>query len=287
MRRAKKRSNAALREFLVGMQKSQAQLSEDARNLTSALKGDSKKQGDWGEFVLERTLEASGLVKDREFSLQSSYGGQRPDAVIHLPGNRHIIVDAKVSLTAYERSVSATEEEDRRQAIKEHLLSVKKHVDELSSKDYESIEQISSPDFVLMFIPIEPAFGAALAEDPELYQFAFDRKIILVTSSTLMATIKTVANLWKLEKQNKHAGDIAKRAGLLFDKFAGFLENMEEIGKALGKATEAQTRAMGQLSSGPGNLVGQAEKLRGMGIKAKKDLPPSLLGEAADEPEQT
>ena len=279
--------HAALREFLVGMQKSQAQLSEDARNLTSALKGDSKKQGDWGEFVLERTLEASGLVKDREFSLQSSYEGQRPDAVIHLPGNRHIIVDAKVSLTAYERSVSATEEEDSRQAIKEHLLSVKKHVDELSSKDYESIEQISSPDFVLMFIPIEPAFGAALAEDPELYQFAFDRKIILVTSSTLMATIKTVANLWKLEKQNKHAGDIAKRAGLLFDKFAGFVENMEEIGKALGKATEAQARAMGQLSSGPGNLVGQAEKLRGMGIKAKKELPPSLLGEAADEPEQT
>jgi len=271
--------HAALREFLTSMQQSQAQLSQDAKNLTSALKGDSKKQGDWGEFVLERTLEASGLIKNQEFSLQSSYEGQRPDAVIHLPENRHIIVDAKVSLTAYERAISTQNEEDRSVALKEHLVSVKKHVDELSKKDYSSIEQISSPDFVLMFIPIEPAFGAAIVEDPELYQFAFDRKIILVTSSTLMATIKTVANLWKLEKQNKHASDIAKRAGLLYDKFAGFAENMEDIGKALNKACEAQSKAIGQLSSGPGNLVGQVEKLRAMGIRTKKNLPTSLLGE--------
>ncbi|MEK9773151.1 MAG: DNA recombination protein RmuC [Opitutae bacterium] len=268
--------HVALREFVSGLQHAQTQLSEDARNLTRALKGDSKKQGDWGEFILERALEASGLTKDQEFSMQSSYDGKRPDAIIHLPGNRQLIIDAKVSLTAYERSISAETEEERKQALKEHLQSVRKHIDELSAKDYSSIEELTSPDFTLLFIPIEPAFGMALTEDPELYQYAFDRKIALITASTLMATIKTVSNLWKLEKQNKHAQDIAKRAGLLFDKFAGFLGNLEEVGKSLGKAMGAHERAVGQLSTGPGNLVGQAEKLKSMGIRTKKDIPASF-----------
>ena len=263
----------ALREFVSGLQHAQTQLSEDARNLTRALKGDSKKQGDWGEFILERALEASGLTKGQEFSMQSSYDGKRPDAIIHLPGNRQLIIDAKVSLTAYERSISAESEEARKQALKEHLQSVRKHIDELSTKDYSSIEELTSPDFTLLVIPIEPAFGTALSEDPELYQYAFDRKIALITASTLMATIKTVSNLWKLEKQNKHAQDIAKRAGLLFDKFTGFLGNLEDVGKSLTKAMGAHERAVGQLSSGPGNLVGQAEKLKSMGIRTKKDIP--------------
>ena len=206
--------------------------------------------------------------------MQSSFDGKRPDAIIHLPGDRQLIIDAKVSLTAYERSVGADSEEERKKALKEHLLSVRKHIDELSGKDYSSIEELTCPDFTLMFIPIEPAFGAALSEDPELYQYAFDRKIALITASTLMATIKTVSNLWKLEKQNKHAQDIAKRAGLLFDKFTGFLGNLEEAGRFLNKAIGAHERAVGQLSTGPGNLIGQAQKLKAMGIRTKKEIPP-------------
>ena len=270
---------ASLKEFLGNLQQAQAQLSEDARNLTTALKGDSKKQGDWGEFILERTLEASGLVKGLEFSMQESFDRQRPDAIIRLPEDRAIVVDAKVSLTAYERSIGTDDEDLKKQALKEHLQSLKKHVDELSDKDYSAIEEINTPDFVLLFIPIEPAFGAALTLDPDLYQYAFDRKIVLVTSSTLMATIKTVANLWKLEKQNKHAHDIARRAGLLYDKFVGFLTSIEDVGKALGKASEAHDKAVSQLSTGPGNLVGQVEKLKAMGIRTKKELPQSFSRE--------
>ena len=270
---------ASLKEFMGHLQQAQAQLSEDARNLTTALKGDSKKQGDWGEFILERTLEASGLIKGLEFSMQESFDRQRPDAIIRLPEDRAIVVDAKVSLTAYERSIGTDDEDLKKQALKEHLQSLKKHVDELSEKDYSAIEEINTPDFVLLFIPIEPAFGAALTLDPDLYQYAFDRKIVLVTSSTLMATIKTVANLWKLEKQNKHAHDIARRAGLLYDKFVGFLSSMEDVGKALGKASEAHDKAFSQLSTGPGNLVGQVEKLKAMGIRTKKELPQSFSRE--------
>jgi DNA recombination protein RmuC len=270
---------ASLKEFLGNLQQAQTQLSEDARNLTTALKGDSKKQGDWGEFILERTLEASGLIKGLEFSMQESFDRQRPDAIIRLPEDRAIVVDAKVSLTAYERSIGTDDEDLKKQALKEHLQSLKKHVDELSDKDYSAIEEINTPDFVLLFIPIEPAFGAALTLDPDLYQYAFDRKIVLVTSSTLMATIKTVANLWKLEKQNKHAHDIARRAGLLYDKFVGFLSSIDDIGKALGKATDAHEKAFSQLSTGPGNLVGQVEKLKAMGIRTKKELPQSFSRE--------
>ena len=275
--------HASLKEFLGNLQQAQAKLSEDARNLTTALKGDSKKQGDWGEFILERTLEASGLVKGLEFSMQESFDRQRPDAIIRLPEDRAIVVDSKVSLTAYERSISTDDENLKKQALKEHLQSLKKHVDELSEKDYSAIEQINAPDFVLLFIPIEPAFGAALTQDPDLYQYAFERKIVLVTSSTLMATIKTVANLWKLEKQNKHAHDIARRAGLLYDKFVGFLTSIEDIGKALGKATDAHEKAFSQLSSGSGNLVGQIEKLKAMGIRTKKGLPATFTKQR-DEP---
>ena len=278
---------ASLKEFLGNLQQAQAKLSEDARNLTTALKGDSKKQGDWGEFILERTLEASGLIKGLEFSMQESFDRQRPDAIIRLPEDRAIVVDAKVSLTAYERSIGTDDEDLKKQALKEHLQSLKKHVDELSDKDYSAIEEINTPDFVLLFIPIEPAFGAALTLDPDLYQYAFDRKIVLVTSSTLMATIKTVANLWKLEKQNKHAHDIARRAGLLYDKFVGFLSSMEDVGKALGKASEAHDKAVSQLSTGPGNLVGQVEKLKAMGIRTKKELPQSFSRELETNQEES
>ena len=268
--------HASMKEFLGNLQNAQTKLSEEARNLTTALKGDSKKQGDWGEFILERTLEASGLEKGREFSMQETFDRQRPDAIIRLPEDRAIVVDAKVSLTAYERFISLTDEEERQKALKEHLQSVKKHIDELSEKDYPAIEKINTPDFVLLFVPVEPAFGEALRADPNLYQYAFEKKIVLVTSTTLMATIKTVANLWKLEKQNKHARDVAKRAGLLYDKFVNFLESMDEIGKALNKASSAHQTAVERLSTGSGHLVGQVEKLRKMGIQTKKELPSSF-----------
>ena len=263
--------HASLKEFLKNLQVTQNKLSQEAQNLTTALKGDTKKQGDWGEFILERTLEASGLVKGVEFSMQQSFDHKRPDAIIHLPENKSIIVDSKVSLTAYERYISSENDEHQRQSIKEHLISVKKHVDELSKKDYSSIEQINSPDFVLLFIPIEPAFGLALREDKELYQYAFDRKIVLVTSTTLMATIKTVANLWKLEKQNKNANDIANRAGLLYDKFVGFIKNLDEIGDSLQKANAAHEKAIRKLSVGSGNLLGQVSKLQKLGVRTEEN----------------
>ena len=263
--------HASLKEFLKNLQVTQNKLSQEAQNLTTALKGDTKKQGDWGEFILERTLEASGLVKGVEFSMQQSFDHKRPDAIIYLPENKSIIVDSKVSLTAYERYISSENDEHQRQSIKEHLISVKKHVDELSKKDYSSIEQINSPDFVLLFIPIEPAFGLALREDKELDQYAFDRKIVLVTSTTLMATIKTVANLWKLEKQNKNANDIANRAGLLYDKFVGFIKNLDEIGDSLQKANAAHEKAIRKLSVGSGNLLGQVSKLQKLGVRAEEN----------------
>lgn len=263
--------HASLKEFLKNLQVTQNKLSQEAQNLTTALKGDTKKQGDWGEFILERTLEASGLVKGVEFSMQQSFDHKRPDAIIYLPENKSIIVDSKVSLTAYERYISSENDEHQRQSIKEHLISVKKHVDELSKKDYSSIEQINCPDFVLLFIPIEPAFGLALREDKELYQYAFDRKIVLVTSTTLMATIKTVANLWKLEKQNKNANDIANRAGLLYDKFVGFIKNLDEIGDSLQKANAAHEKAIRKLSVGSGNLLGQVSKLQKLGVRTEEN----------------
>ena len=263
--------HASLKEFLKNLQITQDKLSQEANNLTNAHKGNEKKQGDWGEFILERTLEASGLVKGVEFSMQQSFDRKRPDAIIHLPDNKSIIVDSKVSLTAYERFISSDNEETKRQSIKDHLISVKKHVDELSKKDYSSIDEVNSPDFVILFIPIEPAFGLALKEDRGLYQYAFDRKIVLVTSTTLMATIKTVANLWKLEKQNKNANDIAQRAGLLYDKFVGFIKNLEEIGDSLQKAKSAHEKAIRKISEGPGNLIGQVTKLQKLGVRTEKD----------------
>ena len=218
--------------------------------------------------------------------MQETFDRQRPDAIIHLPEERAIVIDSKVSLTAYERSISLEEENLREEARKDHLQSVKKHVNELSEKDYSAIERINAPDFVLLFVPVEPAFGAALKEDPNLYQYAFDRKIVLVTSTTLMATIKTVANLWKLEKQNKHANEIARQAGNLYDKFAGFLGNMEDIGKALQKANEAHQKGIGQLTTGSGNLIGRVLKLRELGIRSKKDLPASFIEKVTEQTEQ-
>ena len=282
------KERAALREHLEMIVKSQTQLSEDAENLANALKGDSKKQGDWGEFILERTLEASGLEKGREFTMQETFDRQRPDAIIRLPENRQIIVDSKVSLTAYERWCSAEEEVGAENALKEHLRSVRNHIDELEAKDYQSIEGITSLDYVLMFFPIEPAFGAAMRADSELYDYAFRKGIVPVTTSTLMATIRTVANVWRLEKQNLNARKIAEKAGALHDKFANFLKDVESVGKAIGKASEAHQAAINKLSEGRGNILRRTEELKKLGIASKKEIPATFQAALeGNEPELT
>jgi len=267
------RERAALREHLEMIVKAQTQLSGDAENLANALKGDSKKQGDWGELILERTLEASGLEKGREFTMQETFDRQRPDAIIRLPEDRQIIVDSKMSLTAYERWCSLDEGVDRDTALKEHLRSVRNHIDELAAKDYQSIEGITSLDYVLMFFPIEPAFGTAIRADSELYEYAFRKGIVPVTTSTLMATIRTVANVWRLEKQNLNAKTIAEKAGALYDKFANFLKDVEDVGKALAKASGAHEAALNKLSEGKGNILRRTEELKKLGIASKKEIP--------------
>ena len=265
--------HASLKEFLGNLQQAQSQLSEDARNLTTALKGDSKKQGDWGEFILERTLEASGLVKGQEFTMQETFDRQRPDAIIKLPDNRQIIVDAKVSLTAYERYCAQEDDDERNSSLKEHVMSLRNHVDQLAEKDYPAIEGLNTPDFVLLFVPIEPAFGAALKADPGLYEYAFRRRIVLVTSTTLMATLRAVENVWRIEKQNLNAEQIAKKAGDLYDKFVGFINDLESVGKAIEKADNSYQKAVNKLHTGHGNLLNRTEALKKLGIKAKKELP--------------
>ena len=266
-------ARATLLERLKSMQTDQARLSEDAQNLTDALKGNSKQQGDWGEIMLARTLEVAGLEEGRDFSLQETFDRQRPDAIIKLPDNRQIIVDAKVSLTAYERYCAQEDDDERNSSLKEHVMSLRNHVDQLAEKDYPAIEGLNTPDFVLLFVPIEPAFGAALKADPGLYEYAFRRRIVLVTSTTLMATLRAVENVWRIEKQNLNAEQIAKKAGDLYDKFVGFINDLESVGKAIEKADNSYQKAVNKLHTGHGNLLNRTEALKKLGIKAKKELP--------------
>ena len=272
--------HSALKEQLLGLKDLNQQMTKEATNLTRALKGDSKMQGNWGELVLERVLEKSGLEKDREYFVQQSFtlpDGSRvlPDVVLHLPDQKKMIIDSKVSLTDYERFVNA-EDEDKSLFLKAHVNSIRKHVDQLSEKNYQDLYDIESPDFVLMFIPIEPAFAVVVNEDNSIYNRAFEKNIVIVTPSTLLATLRTIDSMWNNEKQQQNAIEIARQAGNLYDKFCGFLDNMNDIGKALQKATEAHEKGYGQLSKGSGNLVGRVEKLRDLGIQSKKELPVSF-----------
>ncbi|RZK15093.1 MAG: DNA recombination protein RmuC, partial [Pedobacter sp.] len=211
-------------------------IQEDANNLTKALKGDNKRQGNWGEVILEKVLERSGLVRDQEYRIQASHisaEGSRyqPDVVIDLPDDKHLVVDAKVSLVAYERSVSAETEEEREGYVKAHLASIKNHIQELSSKNYQDLYKINSPDFVLLFVPIESSFSIAVQKDAELFNFAWDRRVVIVSPSTLLATLRTIASMWKQERQNRNVMEIARLSGAMYDKFVGFVADMENIGK--------------------------------------------------------
>jgi DNA recombination protein RmuC len=280
--------HAALRQQIVSLSEMNAQMSKETINLTKALKGDSKMQGNWGELVLERVLEKSGLEKGREYEVQQAFTtaeGTRilPDVIINLPDGKKMIVDSKVSLTAYEKYVN--EEDDVQQSIhlKEHVNSVKRHVEQLSDKRYQDIYQMESPDFVLLFIPIEPAFALALQEDLTLYNKAFEKNIVIVTPSTLLATLRTIDSMWTNQKQQENAIEIARQAGALYDKFEGFVSDLIKIGKKMDEAKVEYSSAMNKLTEGKGNLVTSAEKLKKMGAKAKKALPEAILKRAEND----
>jgi DNA recombination protein RmuC len=258
------------------------QIQEDANNLTRALKGDNKKQGNWGEVILERILERSGLVKDREYRIQASLtsaAGTRlqPDILIDLPDEKHIVIDSKVSLIAYERLVAAEIEEDRELHLKQHISSIKAHIQDLSGKNYHDLYLINSPDFVLLFIPIESSFGIAVQKDAELFNFAWDRKVVIVSPSTLLATLKTIASIWKQERQNRNVQEIARLSGSLYDKFVGFLADMDSIGKNIRQSQEAYDKAINKLSTGTGNLSHTAEKIKRLGAKTNKQIESKFL----------
>ena len=281
--------HSALKEQLLGLKDLNQQMTKEATNLTKALKGDSKMQGNWGELVLERVLEKSGLEKDREYFVQQSFtleDGSRvmPDVVLHLPDNKKMIIDSKVSITDYNRYINA-EDEDKAMYLKAHLNSIKKHVEQLSAKNYQDLYDIESPDFVLMFIPIEPAFAVAINEDNTLYNKAFEKNIVIVTPSTLLATLRTIDTMWNNEKQQRNAIEIARQAGALYDKFEGLVKDLTGVGKKIDAAKSDYSAAMNKLVEGRGNLVTSVEKLKKMGAKAKKALPEAILKRAEEDTE--
>lgn len=279
--------HAALRQQIFGLQQVHAKMSEETLNLTKALKGDNKMQGNWGEMILESVLEKSGLEKGREYETQQSYttdNGNRlqPDVVIYLPDNRHLVVDSKVSLVAYEKYINATEKQEQHRYLQEHLISIKRHIDGLSDKNYFELYNGTSPDFVLLFIPIETAFAIATNTDNSLYTKAFEKNIVIVTPSTLLATLRTVETIWKQQKQQENAYEIARQAGLLHDKFVGLIHDLTRIGKKLDETKNEYDSAFNKLSEGKGNLITSVQKLKDMGAKAKKSIDSQIIDKALD-----
>lgn len=267
------------------------QISEDTINLTNALKGSSKTQGDWGQMILENILEQSGLVKDREYFIQEYLKDEdgnylkneegkkmQPDIIVAYPDNRKIIIDSKVSLTAYTSYTGTDDKDEQQKALKDHLKSIRRHVDDLNSKSYQDLA--ASMDYVMMFIPNEPAFLLALQSDNTLWQYAFKKKIILISPTNLIAALMLIENLWKREYQSQNAQAIADRGTALYDKFVGFVDNLTDVGTHIAKTQKSYDAAFGQLKEGSGNLIGQAEKLKKLGVKSKKSLPTNLLTEA-------
>ena len=278
---------AALGEQLRNLQELNKVMSEEASNLTRALKGDTKQQGAWGEFILESILEKSGLEKGREFVIQETIKNEegsrrRPDVIINLPDNKSMIIDSKVSLKAYEAYSSSDNDETRKTALAAHVSSVKKHIKELSPKEYQNLYALESLDFVLMFIPIEPAFALAVQNEPNIFNDAFDKNIVIVSPSTLLATLRTIASIWKQEKQNRNALEIARQSGALYDKFVGFVEDLINIGKRIDSTKESYSDAMRKLYEGSGNLISRIENIKQLGAKSTKNLPNSLLDRADD-----
>ena len=280
--------HAALRQQIIGLREMNEQMSKETLNLTKALKGDSKMQGNWGELVLERVLEKSGLEKDREYFVQQSHiseDGSRvfPDVIINLPDGKKMIIDSKVTLTAYERFTNEEDETQKNQYLKEHVVSINRHVEQLGNKNYQDLYQMESPDFVLLLTPIESAFAVALNVDTTLYNKAFEKNIVIVTPSTLLATLRTIDSMWANQKQQENALEIARQAGALYDKFEGFVGDLIKIGKKMDEAKIEYGAAMNKLTEGKGNLITSVEKLKKMGAKAKKSLPDSVLKRAEND----
>lgn len=264
------------------------QMSQDAINLTRALKGDSKKRGNWGEVILERVLEESGLKNGREYETQGSFRDENnklfyPDVVVHLPDNKDVVIDSKVSLIAYERYSSSEDEDERQKALDEHLASIRAHVNGLQEKNYDKLLGVNSLDMVLMFVPVEPALMLAFEHDEKLFLDAFKNRIYLVSPSTLTLNLQIIHNVWRNEYQNQNARKIAKSAGDMYDKFVGFVEALEDIGDKLGKAQESYNKAHKRLTDGRGNLVGRAEAMRKLGLETTKQLPGELIDSSDDE----
>lgn len=277
--------HAALRQQILGLREMNEQMSKETLNLTKALKGDSKMQGNWGELILERVLEKSGLEKGREYEVQQSFTNEEgsrvfPDVVINLPDGKKMVVDSKVSLVAYEKFINEEDETLRTTFLREHVSSIRRHVEQLGAKNYHDLYQIESPDFVLLFIPMEPAFAIALNEDATLYNKAFEKNIVIVTPSTLLATLRTIDSMWSNQKQQENAFEIARQAGSLYDKFEGFVNDLVKIGKKMDEAKTEYQGAMNKLFDGKGNLISSIEKLKKMGAKAKKSLPENIIKRA-------
>ena len=276
------RERFSLAKELKNLQDLNTKISNDAINLTNALKGESKTQGTWGEVILERVLEKSGLQKGREYEVQvalrDEQGRKRqPDVVVHLPEGKNIIIDAKVSLTAYERYCSAEEDPERQEALRQHVQSLRRHLRGLGEKDYQRLEGTYTLDFVLLFVPVEAAFSLAVQYDGEIFSDGFEKNIVIVSPTTLLATLRTIQNIWRYENQNRNAQEIANRAGALYDKFVGFVSDIETIGSRIDSAQTAYTDAYKKLTSGKGNLVKRAEGMRELGVKVSKKLPRNLV----------
>lgn len=280
------KTESAERNSLKGMvrelMEQSLRIKDEANNLTRALKGDSKKQGNWGEVILERVLERSGLTKDREYRLQAAMIGEdgkrlQPDAVIDLPDDKHLIIDSKVSLVAYEQWVNVDNDEERERLAKLHVQSIENHVKSLSAKNYQDLYQVNSPDFVLLFMPIESAFSMSISYKADLFSDAWDRRVVIVSPSTLLATLRTIASVWKQERQTRNVLEIANEAGALYDKFVGFLQDLDKVGDQLNRAVRSHEEATKKLGTGAGNVIKRVEKLRTLGAKASKQIESGKL----------
>lgn len=285
------KTEAAERNILQGVIKELMEQSrgikDEANSLSRALRGDSKKQGNWGEVILERVLERSGLVKDQEYNLQTSLldeDGRRlqPDAIINLPGEKHLVIDSKVSLVAYERWVNSTDPAEKDAFARQHIISVENHIKGLSSKNYQELYRINSPDFVLLFMPMESAFSMSVTYKQELFSEAWDRRVVIVSPSTLLATLRTIASVWKQERQTRNVLEIAREAGSLYDKFVGFLQDMDRVGLQLENAQKTHDEAKKKLTTGSGNIIRRIEKLKKLGAKASKQIDPDHLDLSQD-----
>jgi DNA recombination protein RmuC len=275
------KERSALAQQVKQLMELNQQLSSDAHNLTNALKGQAKTQGNWGEFILERVLENAGLIKGNHYKTQESHtreDGSRaqPDVIIYLPEGKHLVIDSKVSIVAYNDYANSDDEAMKNAALKRHIESIKTHIAQLSSKNYHDLYQLKSLDFVIMFIPIEPAFMLAVTQDSGIWQQAWTKNVLLVSPSTLLFVVRTISHLWRQEQQTQNAQDIAKRGGQLYDKLVGFVADLEEVGKRMQQAQKSYDDAFGKFTTGQGNVISQAQKLKSLGIKTNKSLPASL-----------